>query len=30
LEMLALIYLGFLAAKAAFQQPKVVKSAKSG
>jgi hypothetical protein len=30
LEMLALIYLGFLAANAAFQQPKAVESAKPG
>jgi len=28
--MPALIYMGFLAAKAAFQQPKAVESAKSG
>jgi hypothetical protein len=30
LEMLALIYKGFLAEKATFQQPKAVESAKSG
>jgi hypothetical protein len=30
LEMLALIYKGFLAGKTAFQQPEAVESAKSG